>query len=66
MSHVLEISSVRPCAEIDGVTVEGRIERPALVAPTKGKTGRPRTKLRLADGAAQWEAVAGVVATLPE
>lgn len=41
-------------------------ERPALVAPTKGKTGRPRTKLRLADGAPQWEAVAGVVATLPE
>jgi SRSO17 transposase len=40
-------------------------ERQPMVAPCKGKTGRPRTKPRLAEGAARWEAVSAVVATLP-
>jgi len=36
-----------------------------VVAPFKGKTGRPRKKPRLAKGAKAWEAVSSVVATLP-
>jgi SRSO17 transposase len=40
-------------------------ERPPVIAPTKGRTGRPRKKPRLAEGAAAWETVAQVVASLP-
>lgn len=40
-------------------------EAQPVVAPFKGKTGRPRKKPRLAPGAAAWEAVSAVVAVLP-
>jgi len=39
-------------------------ERQPVVAPTKGPTGRPRKKPRLAADAAAWETVAAVTATL--
>lgn len=39
-------------------------ERQPVVAPTKGPAGRPRKKPRLAAGAATWDTVAAVAATL--
>jgi SRSO17 transposase len=36
-----------------------------VVAPGKGQRGRPRKRVRLADGAATWEPVSAVVAALP-
>ena len=40
-------------------------ERQPVVVPCQGAPGRPRQKPRLAKGAAAWEAVSAVVATLP-
>jgi SRSO17 transposase len=39
-------------------------ERQPIMEPTKGKTGRPRQKPRLAEGAVAWETVAVIAATL--
>lgn len=39
-------------------------ERQPVIEPTKGKTGRPRQKARLAEGAVAWETVAVIAATL--
>jgi SRSO17 transposase len=40
-------------------------ERQPVVAPGKGRTGRPRKEPGLADGATAWEPVSKVVAALP-
>jgi SRSO17 transposase len=40
-------------------------ERQPVVTLSKGQRGRPRKKLRLADGAAPWEPVSAVAAALP-
>jgi SRSO17 transposase len=55
-TYVLAVSSTTPVWQ----------ERPPVEEPGKGPMGRPREKLRLAEGAAPWESVAAVIAALPE